>query len=402
MADNSMALNDALMQLGGEDFLRELTEFMLNRIMDADVTARINADRHERTEDRETYRNGYRDRAYNTRLGTLDLRIPKLREGTYFPSFLEARKLSEKVLNAVIQEAWINGVSTRKVDALVQSMGMTGISRSQVSSVCREIDGWVKDFLERPIEGDWPYLWLDATYVKVRKGGRVVSVAVIIACAVNSDGRREIIGMGIGESEAKAFWLTFLLSLKERGLQGVKLVISDSHSGLKAAIQQVFCASWQRCRVHFMRNVLCRVNKANQSVARAALQQVFVQADAKAAHETWKTVAGQLEESFPSVASLMDDAEADVLAYFDFPKAHRVKLHSTNTLERLNKEVKRRADVVGIFPNEASITRLLGAVLAEQNEDWLLQNRYMPQQSMLEIDQNADDKDVIDALPISA
>lgn len=402
MADNSMALNDPLMQLGGEDFLRELTEFMLNRIMDADVTARIKADRHERTEDRETYRNGYRDRAYNTRVGTLDLRIPKLREGTYFPSFLEARKLSEKALNAVIQEAWINGVSTRKVDALVQSMGMTGISRSQVSSVCRDIDGWVKDFLERPIEGDWPYLWLDATYVKVRKGGRVVSVAVIIACAVNSDGRREIIGMGIGESEAKAFWLTFLLSLKERGLQGVKLVISDSHSGLKAAIQQVFCASWQRCRVHFMRNVLCRVNKANQSVVRAALQQVFVQADAKAAHETWKTVAGQLEESFPSVAALMDDAEADVLAYFDFPKAHRVKLHSTNTLERLNKEVKRRADVVGIFPNEAGITRLLGAVLAEQNEDWLLQNRYMPQQSMLEIDQGADDNDVIDALPISA
>ena len=402
MADNSMALNDTLMQLSGEDFLRDLTEFMLNRIMDADVTARINADRHERTEDRETYRNGYRDRAYNTRVGTLDLRIPKLREGTYFPSFLEARKLSEKALNAVIQEAWINGVSTRKVDALVQSMGMTGISRSQVSSVCRDIDVWVKDFLERPIEGDWPYLWLDATYVKVRKGGRVVSVAVIIACAVNSDGRREIIGMGIGESEAKAFWLTFLLSLKERGLRGVKLVISDSHSGLKAAIQQVFCASWQRCRVHFMRNVLCRVNKANQSVVRAALQQVFVQADAKAAHETWKTVAGQLEESFPSVAALMDDAEADVLAYFDFPKAHRVKLHSTNTLERLNKEVKRRADVVGIFPNEAGITRLLGAVLAEQNEDWLLQNRYMPQQSMLEIDQNADDNDVIDALPISA
>lgn len=266
----------------------------------------------------------------------------------------------------------------------------------------RDIDGWVKDFLERPIEGDWPYLWLDATYVKVRKGGRVVSVAVIIACAVNSDGRREIIGMGIGESEAKAFWLTFLLSLKERGLQGVKLVISDSHSGLKAAIQQVFSASWQRCRVHFMRNVLCRVNKANQSVVRAALQQVFVQADAKAAHETWKTVASQLEESFPSVAALMDDAEADVLAYFDFPKAHRVKLHSTNTLERPNKEVKRRADVVGIFPNEGGITRLLGAVLAEQNEDWLLQNRYMPQQSMLEIDQNADENDVIDALPISA
>lgn len=402
MADHSMALNDTLMQLGGEDFLRELTEFMLNRIMEADVTARINADRHERCEERETYRNGYRDRTYNTRLGTLDLRIPKLREGSYFPSFLEARKLSEKALNAVIQEAWINGVSTRKVDALVQSMGMTGISRSQVSGICRGIDERVNDFLQRPLEGDWPYLWLDATYVKVRKGGRVVSVAVIIACAVNLDGRREIIGMGIGESEAKAFWLAFLLSLKERGLEGVKLVISDAHSGLKAAIEQVFCASWQRCRVHFMRNVLCRVSKANQSVVRAALQQVFVQADAKAAHATWKAVAGQLEASFPAVTAQMDEAEADVLAYFGFPKTHRVKLHSTNTLERLNKEVKRRSDVVGIFPNEASITRLLGAVLAEQNEDWLLQNRYMPQQSMLEIDQKPDENDVIHALSVSA
>lgn len=235
MADNSMTFSNTLMQLRGEDFLRELTEFMLNRIMEADVTQRINAEPHERSDERETYRNGYRDRQYNTRLGTLDLRIPKLREGSYFPSFLEARRLSEKALNAVIQEAWINGVSTRKVDALVQSMGMTGISRSQVSSICRGIDERVQAFLHRPLEGEWPYLWLDATYVKVRKNGRVVSVAVIIACAVNLDGRREIIGMGIGESEAKAFWLAFLLSLKERGLEGVKLVISDSHSGLKAA-----------------------------------------------------------------------------------------------------------------------------------------------------------------------
>ncbi|NJC99457.1 IS256 family transposase, partial [Candidatus Erwinia dacicola] len=265
MADNSMTFSNTLMQLGGEDFLRELTEFMLNRIMEADVTQRINAEPHERSDERETYRYGYRDRQYHTRLGTLDLRILKLREGSYFPSFLEARRLSEKALNAVIQEAWINGVSTRKVDALVQSMGMTGISRSQVSSICRGIDERVQAFLHRPLDGEWPYLWLDATYVKVRKNGRVVSVAVIIACAVNLDGRREIIGMGIGESEAKAFWLAFLLSLKERGLEGVKLVISDSHNGLKAAIQQVFCASWQRCRVHFMRNVLGRVSRASPS-----------------------------------------------------------------------------------------------------------------------------------------
>lgn len=297
--------------------------------------------------------------------------------------------------------AWINGVSTRKVDALVQSMGMTGISRSQVSSICRGIDERVQVFLQRPLEGEWPYLWLDATYVKVRKNGRVVSVVVIIACAVSSDGRREIIGMGIGESEAKAFWLAFLLSLKERGLEGVKLVISDSHSGLKAAIRQVFSASWQRCRVHFMRNVLGRVSRASQSVVRAALQQVFVQTEEQNAHATWREVAAQLEKSFPVVTEMMDEAEEDVLAYFGFPKAHRVKIHSTNTLERLNKEVKRRADVVGIFPNEESIMRLLGTVLTEQNEEWLLQNRYLPQHSIAEIYQTAEN-DVIEALPLSA
>ena len=285
-------------------------------------------------------------------------------------------------------------------DGVVILMGMTGISRSQVSAICRGIDERVQAFLQRPLEGEWPYLWLDATYVKVRKDGRVVSVAVIIACAVSLDGRREIIGMGIGESEAKPFWLSFLLGLKERGLQGVKLVISDSHSGLKAAIQQVFCASWQRCRVHFMRNVLGKVNRTSQSVVRAALQQVFVQSDEKSAHATWREVAHQLEKRFPAVTQMMDEAEADVLAYFSFPKSHRVKLHSTNTLERLNKEVKRRADVVGIFPNEESIMRLLGAVLAEQNEEWLLQNRYLPQQSMAEINRVSDE--VIEALPLSA
>ncbi|XYX39296.1 IS256 family transposase [Candidatus Erwinia dacicola] len=401
MADNSMTFSNTLMQLGGEDFLRELTEFMLNRIMEADVTQRINAEPHERSDERETYRNGYRDRQYPTRLGTLDLRIPKLREGSYFPSFLEARRLSEKALNAVIQETWINGVATRKVDALVQSMGMTGISRSQVSSICRGIDERVQVFLHRPLDGEWPYLWLDATYVKVRKNGHVVSVAVIIACAVNLEGRREIIGMGIGESEAKAFWLVFLLSLKERGLEGVKLVISDSHSGLKAAIQQVFCASWQRCRVHFMRNVLGRVSRASQSVVRAALQQVFVQTEEQNAHATWCEVAAQLEKNFPAVTEMMDEAEAEGLAYFGFPGAHRVKIHSSNTLERLNKEVKRRSHVVGIFPNEESITRLLGAVLTEQNEEWLLQNRYLPQHSMAEIEQTAEN-DVIEALPLSA
>ncbi|WP_376713335.1 IS256 family transposase [Edwardsiella ictaluri] len=270
-----------------------------------------------------------------------------------------------------------------------------------MSSLCHGIDERVQAFLQRPLEGEWPYLWLDATYVKVRKNGRGVSVAVIIACAVSPDGRREIIGMGIGESEAKAFWLAFLLSLKERGLEGVKRVISDSHSGLKAAIRQVFSASWQRCRAHFMRNVLGRVSRTSQSVVRAALQQVFVQTGEKSAHATWREVAAQREKRFPAVTEMMDEAEEDVLAYFGFPKAHRVKIHSTNTLERLNKEVKRRADVVAIFPNEESIMRLLDALLTEQNEEWLLQKRYLPQHSMAERDQTAE-KEVIDALPISA
>ena len=349
-----------------------------------------------RSDERETYRNGYRDRQYNTRLGTLDLRIPKLREGTYFPSFLEARRLSEKALNAVIQEAWINGVSTRKVDALVQSMGMTGISRSQVSSICRGIDERVQAFLQRPLEGEWPYLWLDATYVKVRKNGRVVSVAVIIACAVSSDGRREIIGMGIGESEAKAFWLAFLLSLKERGLEGVKLVISDSHSGLKAAIQQVFSASWQRCRVHFMRNALAHAGKNGRRVVSAFIATAFAQNDAEAARRQWRTVADQLRPRMAKLATFMDDAEPDVLAYMSFPAQHRAKLHSTNPLERLNGEIKRRTEVVGIFPNEDAIVRLVGAILLEQNDEWAVQrSRYMTLETIAAIGDDA----VVPGLP---
>ena len=240
MADHSMSFQDTLVQLGGEDFLRDLTEFMLNRIMEADVAQRINAERHERTDERETYRNGFRDRQFNTRLGTLDLRIPKLREGTYFPPFLEARRLSEKALNAVIQEAWIGGVSTRRVDELVQAMGLSGISKSTVSKLCKDIDERVGEFLNRPLTGDWPYLWLDATYLKVRQGGRIVPVAAIIAVAANTEGRREIIGLGIGPSEAETFWTEFLRSLKARGLGGVRLVISDAHTGLKAAIARIY------------------------------------------------------------------------------------------------------------------------------------------------------------------
>ena len=251
---------------------------------------------------------------------------------------------------AVIQEAWIQGVSTRKVDDLVQAMGMSGISKSQVSELCKGIDVRVNSFLERPIEGDWTYLWLDATYLKVRENGRIVSVAAIIATGVNTDGRREILGLGLGPSEAAIFWLGFLRGLEKRGLRGVKLVISDAHEGLKAAIAQVFKATWQRCRVHFMRNALAYVPKAQHQMVAAAIRTVFMQADHAAASKTWRQVADQLRQRIPKLAAMMDEAETDVIAFMAFPKSHWPKLHSTNPIERLNKEVKRRADVVGIFP----------------------------------------------------
>lgn len=401
MAEDSMAFVQWIRQQGGEDFLHSLVEGVLAKLMDYEVSNQIGAGLHERSSERGAYRNGYRERELNTRLGTLELQIPKLRRGTYFPSFLEPRRLSEKALAAVVQEAWINGVSTRKMDDLVQAMGMTGISKSQVSVLCREIDERVGSFLTRPIEGEWPYLWLDATYLKVRQAGRVVSVAVIIACAVNADGRREILGLGVGESEAKEFWLGFLRGLRQRGLSGVKLVISDAHEGLKAAIAQTFSASWQRCRVHFMRNLLVCVPKVSQAMVSALIRQVFVQPDQESAHRTWRQVADQIRSRFPRAAALMDGAEDDVLAYFAYPAPHRVKLHSTNTLERLNKEVKRRANVVGIFPNQDSILRLIGAVLMEQNDEWQLQHRYMPQHSMTEITGESP-PDAATTLPVAA
>jgi len=264
-------------------------------------------------------------------------------------------------------------------------MGLSGISKSQVSKLCKDIDERVNAFLERPLEGEWPYLWLDATYLKVREGGRIVSVAAIIAVAVDTEGRREIIGLSIGPSEAEPFWSSFLKSLVRRGLKGVKLVISDAHEGLKLAITRVLKATWQRCRVHWIRNALAHVPKGQHTMVAAALRQAFLQPDAEAARQTWRHVADQLRERWPKLAALMDESEADVLAYMSFPTQHRAKLHSTNPLERLNKEVKRRADVVGIFPNEASIIRLIGAVLLEQNDEWQLQHRYMQVEAMAEL-----------------
>ena len=272
----------------------------------------------------------------------------------------------------------MHGVSTCSVDDLVKAMGMTGISKSQVSRLCEEIDEKVKAFLSRPIEGDWPYLWIDATYVKVRESGRIVSVAVIVAVGVNSDGRREVLGMDIGPSEAETFWTEFLRKLARRGLRGVKLVISDAHEGIKAAVAKVLHASWQRCRVHFMRNVLAHAGRQGRRVVAAFIGTAFVQDDAEAASKQWRQVADQLRPKVPKLAAYMDEAEADVLAFMSFPKDHRPKIHSTNPLERLNGEIKRRTDVVGIFPNEDAIIRLVGALLLEQNDEWAVQRgRYM-------------------------
>ena len=386
MTDTRLPLAELLEKAGDGDFLRAVAEAVLQLLMEADVEGLIGAARHERTAERQTYRNGYRDRALDTRLGTLQLRIPKLRAGpSYFPPFLEPRKTSEKALVAVIQEAWIGGVSTRRVDELAQAMGLAGLDKSRVSRLCKEIDERVTAFLERPLAGEWPYLWLDATYLKVREGGRIVSVAAIIAVAVDAEGRREIVGLHLGPSEAETFRTSFLKGLLRRGLKGVKLVVSDAHEGLKGAIRRVLGATWQRCRVHWMRNALAHVPKGQHTVVAAAIRHAFVQPDHASATQTWRHVADQLRARWPKLATLMDEAEADVLAYMSFPAQHRTKLHSTNPLERLNKEVKRRADVVGIFPNEDSITRLIGAVLMEANDEWQLQQRYMQIEGMAEL-----------------
>ena len=378
MTDEMMTLHTLLEKSSDADLLREMIGFTAQRLMALEVEGKTGAAYGEKSAERLAQRNGYRDRLWETRAGTVELRIPKLRKGSYFPGFLEPRRLAEKALTAVVQEAYVHGVSTRSVDDLVKAMGMTGISKSQVSRLCEEIDEKVKAFLSRPIEGDWPYLWIDATYVKVRQSGRVVSVAVIIAVGVNSDGRREVLGMAIGPSEAEPFWTDFLRQLARRGLRGVKLVISDAHEGIKAAIAKVFHASWQRCRVHFMRNVLAHAGRQGRRLVSAFIGTAFAQDDAEAASKQWRAVADQLRPKVPKLAARMDDAEADVLAFMTFPKDHRPKIHSINPLERLNGEIKRRTDVVGIFPNEEAIIRLVGALLLEQNDEWAVQRgRYM-------------------------
>jgi len=378
MTDDMMTLRALLEKSSDADLLREMIGFTAQRLMELEVATLTGAAYGERHADRLNQRNGYRDRAWETRAGTVELRIPKLRRGSYFPMFLEPRRLSEKALSAVVQEAYVHGVSTRSVDDLVKALGMSGISKSQVSRLCEEIDGKVKAFLNRPLEGDWPYLWIDATYVKARELGRVVSVAIIVAVAVNSDGRREVLGMEVAPSEAEPFWTDFLRKLARRGLRGVKLVVSDDHKAIKSAVAKVLHASWQRCRVHFMRNVLAHAGRQGRRVVSAFIGTAFAQEDPESARSQWRSVADQLRPKVPKLSKLMDEAEDDVLAFMHFPKDHRPKIHSTNPLERLHGEVKRRTDVVGIFPNEDAIVRLVGALLLEQNDEWAVQRgRYM-------------------------
>ena len=378
MTNPMMTLNTLLEKTSDADILREMIGYASQRLMEMEVGARTGAEYGHKDPDRLAQRNGYRARDWDTRAGTVELQIPKLRKGSYFPGFLEPRRMAEKALTAVIQEAYIQGISTRSVDDLVKAMGMDGISKSQVSRLCEDIDTRVNTFLNRPLEGDWPYIWIDATYVKTRQSGTIVSVAVIIAVGVNTDGRREVLGMQIGASEAEPFWTEFLRSLTRRGLRGVKLVISDAHEGIKAAVSKVFSATWQRCRVHFMRNALAHAGKSGRRVVSAFIATAFAQDDAKSASLQWRSVADQLRPKIPKLAALMDSAEHDVLAFMTFPQTHRAKLHSTNPIERLNGEIKRRTNVVGIFPNEAAITRLIGALIMEQSEEWVVQRgRYM-------------------------
>jgi putative transposase len=402
MADElRMALAEVLRKAGVEqaDFLREGVRVLAEELMEMELAEHIGAERHERSADRTGYRNGYRERPWDTRVGTIELKVPRVRDGSFFPSLLEPRRRAERALVAVVQEAYLQGVSTRRVDDLVQALGMQGISKSQVSRMCAELDKEVERFRTRKLEGPYPYVWLDGTFVKVRENGRVVSQAIVIAIAVTTSGEREVLGMDVGPSESGAFWLAFLRDLTARGLNGVKLVISDAHGGLKAAIGSVLQgASWQRCRVHFMRDALALVPKSAQQMVAATIRTVFAQPDAAAAREQWRRVADTFRARYGRLAEMLDVAEADVLAYAKFPPAHWHQVWSNNPLERLNKEVKRRTDVVGIFPNTAAVVRLVGCILAEQHDEWQASRRYFSAGSIAKLN----DEQEIGPLPLIA
>jgi transposase-like protein len=376
------------------DFLREAVAMVAAELMEAEISSQIGAGRSERSPDRATHRNGYRERLWETRVGEIELAVPRKRSGeAYFPSFLEPRRPCEQAIVSVVMEAYVNGVSTRKVDRLVEQLGISSMSKDRVSALCRDLDERVTAFRERPLEGAFPYLWLDAKHLKVRDRGSVRSKALVIAYAVHETGRREVIGIDIGEVESGAFWVEFLRGLVARGLSGVRLAISDEHQGLKAAIERVLACPWQRCTVHFVRNMHGHCRRDERGLVSAALREIFDAPDAAAARERFGAVLERFEPTVPKVAELLEEAEEDLLAFYRFPQAHWPKLRSTNPLERVNREIGRRSDVVGIFPNDAAALRLAGALLIEQCDEWLVARRYLSVESIaLVLEDQGDDE----------
>jgi putative transposase len=377
------------------DLLRDAVAMVVRELMEAEVAQLTGAGRGECAEGRVTNLNGYRQRTWETRVGEIELQIPKTRSGpSYFPSFIEPRRRCEQAIVSVVMEAYVNGVSTRKVDRLVEQLGIQGMSKDRVSRMCRDLDEHVEQFRSRALDGAYPYLWLDAKHLKVRDRGRVVSKALVVAYAVHDSGRREVIGLDLGEVESEAFWTEFLRGLRARGLQGLRLVISDHHEGLKNAIARVLDAPWQRCTVHFVRNMHGHCRPSQRGLVSAALREVFNATDRAEARRRISDVIERLTPIAPKVAELLEAAEEDLLAFFAFPTSHWSKLRSTNPLERVNREIGRRADVVGIFPNDASALRLSGAMLIEQNDEWLVCRRYLSDESMRLILYDVTDPDI--------
>jgi putative transposase len=385
MTQNSMTQGTLLDQLQGADTdtLRRVLEHAMQRLIEAEAATQIGAGPHERAATRTTYRNGYRDRILDTGSGRLELQIPKLRAGSFFPTLLEPRRRIDRALLAVVQEAYVRGISTRKVDDLMAALGGCSISRSEVSRICALLDEELAEFRERPLDEPYPYVWLDATYEKVRQGARIVSQAAVVAVGVRDSGEKSVLGLAIGASETEAFWLEFCRSLARRGLSGVQLVISDAHEGLRSALAQVFAgASWQGCKVHFLRNVASAVPKLHAPAVLAVVKSIFLQPTRETSKDAVEHALSVLEPHFPAVAAKLRAAEADVLAYLDFPLDHWRSISSTNAIERVNAELDRRAKVVGIFPNTDSLLRLFTAVLQDQHDEWQDGRRHFSQQSM--------------------